>query len=136
MGKFKNPQPTTGVRIQPRTSYTKSDLDEHPVFSLRYLGGDYCLSKCQREEKAAFASTLHQLGQRTWGEINGLDRHKNGSEIIPRESIKGKIPNHITPDVRFIAFRFYKKAPMVGYREGNIFHIIWLDRQFILYDHG
>jgi len=25
---------------------------------------------------------------------------------------------------------------MVGYRQGHIFHVLWLDRDFTLYDHG
>jgi hypothetical protein len=28
------------------------------------------------------------------------------------------------------------RAPMVGYRVQAIFYILWLDRDFTLYDHG
>ena len=44
---------------------------------------------------------------------------------------------HLTEDVqRLIAFRFAGNAPMVGYRVQAIFYILWLDRDFTLYDHG
>jgi hypothetical protein len=59
-----------------------------------------------------------------------------GYERISRNAIRGAIPSHIAKEVAFIAFRFYRKAPMVGYRDGDIFHIIWIDREFKLYAHG
>jgi len=47
------------------------------------------------------------------------------------------IPAHVTEDVqRFIAFRFSGRAPMVGYRVQAIFYLLWLDRNFTLYDPG
>ena len=44
-----------------------------------------------------------------------------------------RIPSVITPDVKILAFRF---CAMVGFRDGVIFHVVWLDRGFTLYDHG
>ncbi|MEG4867017.1 MULTISPECIES: hypothetical protein [Microcoleaceae] len=43
------------------------------------------------------------------------------------------IPSHLQDDVNFIAFRFGGMAPMVGYRDGAVLYIIWLDRDFTLY---
>jgi len=68
--------------------------------------------------------------------ITNSPRHGLGYEKIARTSIRAPIPTDITDDVTFIAFRFYGKAPMVGYREGYIFHILWIDRDFTLYSHG
>ncbi len=137
MKKFKGVQPTLGKHIRPQPSESKSDNLEYPVFSLRFLDKDYCLSLCQQQEKAAFADTLHKLSQRTWGDIRQLNRHKVGYEKIARSLIKGKIPTHLTEDVEhFLAFRFYDMAPMVGYKEGTVFYVIWLDRTFTLYEHN
>jgi hypothetical protein len=55
-----------------------------------------------------------------------------GYEKISKNSIRATIPSHIKDDVIFIAFRFYGKAPMVGYRKDLIFHILWIDRTFTL----
>ena len=71
----------------------------------------------------------------TWAQIRASDRHASGYEQIARSSIRGAIPPDITEDVSFIAFRFCAKAPMVGYRDGAVFHVIWLDRDFSLYRH-
>ena len=107
-----------------------------PIFCLQYLQPEYCLSKCEKEEKSAFADRLYRLSQMTWTQIKCAHRHKLGFENIERTAIRAGIPKHITPDVTLIAFRFYDKAPMVGYRNKRIFHIVWLDRTYSLYDHG
>ena len=107
-----------------------------PVFSLRHIDrGKYCLSACNKNEKAAFADTLYKLSQLTWGQLKVAHRHGCGYETIVRTSIRDGIPAHITDDVNFIAFRFCALAPMVGYRDGVTFHILWLDPGFLLYPH-
>jgi hypothetical protein len=56
-------------------------------------------------------------------------------KLFLRETFRPTIPPDVTDDVNFIAFRFYAKAPMVGYRSMEVFHIGWLDRDYSLYDH-
>lgn len=107
-----------------------------PIFSLRYLEGEYCLTKCEKDDQAAFALKLHRLSKLTWSQIHSQGRHQLGYEKISRDAIKAPIPKFITEDVNFIAFRFSGMKAMVGYRDGAIFYVIWLDRNFTLYDHG
>lgn len=135
-GKLKKPNVDQGRRIGKPTEASEIPPEQqHPIFSLRYLSGDYCLTKCEKDDKAAFASKLHRLSQLPWSQIKMQGRHKLGFEKIERNSIKASIPTHITPDVKFLAFRFSGMKAMVGYREGYIFHVIWLDRNYTLYDH-
>jgi hypothetical protein len=116
---------------------TEIPAEQQPsTFSLRYLTGDYCLTNCEIEEKAAFASKLYRLSQLTWKEIQSQNRHKLGYEKIPQDEIKTSIPAHVTEEVNLIAFRFDGKKPMVGYRDGVTFYVLFLDRSFTLYDHG
>ncbi|MBA3922718.1 MAG: hypothetical protein H0X31_13895 [Nostocaceae cyanobacterium] len=107
-----------------------------PLFSLCYMNKDYSISKCTKDEKAALADTLYQLSQLTWSQIKASPRHGLGYEKIDRNVIKSSIPSQIKNDVNLIAFRFCALAPMVGYRDGAVFHIIWLDRDFTLYPHS
>jgi hypothetical protein len=115
-----------------------SPEQQPPVFSLCYLqAGRYCLSSCERYDKAAFADKLHRLSQLTWGQIKSQHHHKLGYERIPRKQIRAGIPRHITDDVdSFMVFRFSGMKAMAGYRDGDIFYVLWLDRDFSLYDHG
>jgi hypothetical protein len=107
-----------------------------PLFSFEYMDKDYCLTKCEKNEKSSFADTLRVIGQMTWGEINQAPHYGNGCEKIKVTQIKGRIPRIITEDVdSVLAFRFHNKKPMVGHRIDQTFYIIWLDRDFSLYNH-
>ena len=124
-----------GKNISPPITTEESPEQEPPIFSLPYMSKDFCISGCNKEEKAAFADTLYKLSQLTWSQINSSGRHGSGYERIAQTSIKASIPKHITQDVNLIAFRFCAKAPMVGYRDRATFYVIWLDRAFTLYNH-
>ena len=123
---------------EPSSRKNFSTQHEHPIFCLKYLDRKhYSLSVCTKEEKAAFADTLDRLSQLTWAEISKSSRHGLGYEKISQNSIRATIPKHIRlDDIILITFRFYGKAPMVGYRENIIFHILWIDRDFTLYQHS
>ncbi|NER35771.1 MAG: hypothetical protein F6J93_17575 [Oscillatoria sp. SIO1A7] len=107
-----------------------------PLFSLRYLEKEYSLSNCNKDEKAAFADTLHRLSQLSCREIKLSHRHGLGYEKIGKNVIRAPIPSHVDEGTNLIAFRFCGKAPMVCYRIGAVFYIIWLDRDFTLYPHS
>ena len=108
---------------------------ERPAFCLRHIVPAYCLTRCSQEQKAAFAQRLYELSRMTWLELRNAGK-KGGSEVLPQFRIKSKpLPPCITPDDALIAFRFWGKAPMVGFRDGRTFHIVWLDIDFTLYDH-
>jgi hypothetical protein len=136
VGRLSNPhEKNRGARIQARDSAAGSTDGLNPVFCLRYLASPFCVTDCERQEQAAFSVTLRRLSAMTWSQIRNSPRHGLGSEKIGRASIKAPIPRGITDDVDFIAIRFNGLAPMVGFRSNQIFHIVWLDRVFTLYDH-
>jgi hypothetical protein len=135
--RFKPPQKEQGNKLA--APFDKREIppeQQPPTFSLRYLEGEYCITICEKDDQAAFSLKLYRLSKLTWSQIQSQDRHKLGYEKISRDAIKAPIPNFITEDVNFIAFRFSGMKPMVGYRDGTIFYVIWLDRNFTLYDHN
>lgn len=131
-----NKRKEKGERFSAKETTDIPPEQEPPLFSLRYLQKDYSLSQCTKDEKAAFADTLYQLSQLTWSQIKASSRHGLGYEKIDRNSISSAIPTHIKEDVNIVAFRFFGMAPMVGYRDGAVFYVIWLDRDFTLYPHS
>lgn len=108
----------------------------HPVFSFEYMVSGFDVEGCKKTDRASLALTLLKLSKLTWAQIKQCPRHGLGFETIDRDCIKARIPSVITPDVRLLAFRFSGMKPMVGYRIGRTFFIIWLDRDYSLYDHG
>jgi hypothetical protein len=131
--KLKSKKPNQFVALPPHGGSTDR---EKPVFSLHLLQKGYCVADCKTNEKASLADCLRKLSNFCWLELKNDKRHGLGCEKIDKHCIKASIPEITPKNDTFLAFRFHGKAPMVGYREGRIFHILWLDRSFALYDHG
>lgn len=127
-------EPASG-RIKARESATGSTDGLTPVFCLRHLSPEWAVSKCERDDQGLFAVRLEVLSKLTWKEIRNAPRHGLGTEKINRSAIKAPIPEAITEDVEFLALRFSGKKAMVGFRNNDVFHVVWLDRDFSLYDH-
>jgi hypothetical protein len=109
----------------------------YPVFSLEHMARwvkDHCLLTCNKDERAAFAMALNKLSQLTWAQLKQAPREKLGYEKI--SSLKVVAPGGIPKGVSFVAFRFEGMKPMIGYREKNIFHVVWLDHKFKCYKHS
>lgn len=134
-------------KIQPPKTTTKNKIfasvqqinyeDKPPIFSLERLqNGEYCLQKLDTDGKANFAEAIFKRKELKWKDIKQCPKHGLGFEKIAKTSIKAPMPKFITPDVdHFLAFRFYGKRPMVGYRINDIFYVLWFDKNFTLYDH-
>ncbi len=114
-----------------------STNQEKILFSFQYLDSDYGISECEKEDQAAFSNQLQTIGSRTWQELQQAPKHGQGFEKIKRHAINYPIPKHLKDDesVNFLAFRFSSMKAMVGYREREIFHVIWIDRDFSVYKH-
>lgn len=134
--RLKKPNKSKGTRIKVKDEDSSLSSIDYPIFCLKYLSRNFGLDQCDNEEKAAFASQLHRLSQVTWNVLSVSSRHGLGWEKIPQSNIKDAIPNHVTEDVTFYAFRFHGLKPFLGYRNRFIFHILFIDRNFTLYNHG
>ena len=123
----------------PKDNKTKSqdtpDYNRHPpVFSLEKLQrGSYCFSSLDSENKASFADAIYKRKSMTWGEILRADRHGLGTEKISKSAIKAALPDFVGVD--YLAFRYSGLKSMVGYRQKNIFFVLWFDHNFTLYNH-
>ena len=136
MKRIQQPKPTGGGHLlAPQADGKSSSHHLPPKFSLANLSKSHCLSVCTTEQKAAFADRIHELSQLTWQAIMQAPRGGQGSETIARTSIKPSIPKCITDDVNILAFRCIGKAPMVGYKIHDTFYVVWIDRDFTVYDH-
>jgi len=133
---IKKPKPNSGRRFGLDTIEATTDFNrQKPIFSLQFVDPPYCISCCDKDEKASFAGMLLNMSKMTWNELRNAPRHGMGCEKISHDAIHRPIPAGITEDVTLLAFRFHAKKTMVGYRVKEIFHIIWFDRDFTLYDH-
>lgn len=110
---------------------------QHPVFCFKYLSPDYNIDSCEINDKKELIEKIVQLSQMTWNQIKTSPKNGLGSEKISVKSIKPGIPSFITEDVEFLlALRYYGKKAVIGHRNKFIFHVIFIDRDFTVYDHG
>jgi hypothetical protein len=136
MGRIQKQKPRQGrlVKSVEPVNYDQSP----PIFSLEKLQqGKYCLSALDQENKAMFADALYRRKSLTWNEIKQAPKHGLGTEKISKNAIKAPTPKFITEDLDdYLAFRYNGKQPMVGYRQRDVFYILWFDADYTLYDHG
>ena len=136
--KIRQPKQNKGKRIKIHEDAKRSSQQERPLFSFEFLNHDarYALSRCSSEEKSRFIEKIVNLSQLTWAEIQSSNRHKVGYEKIPAKKIRAKLHPEADSKRDYLAFRCIGKAPMVGYRVGRIFYVLWIDRDFTLYKHS
>jgi hypothetical protein len=135
MGRIKKQKPKQGNLVKSVEPINYDQLP--PIFSLEKIQqGKYCLSSLDQEHKAMFSEAIYRRKSTPWNEIKRLDRQGLGTEKIPKSSIKAAIPKFITEDVNdFLVFRYKGKNPMVGYRQRDVFFVLWFDHDFTLYNH-
>lgn len=140
MGRFQGAKPTKSAFSSKEKLLSKpvSDNDQKPIFSFEYMldRSGWSVNCCEAEDRAQLSARLFQLSQMTWMQINQAPRHGLGTEIIPKKKISASIPTAVTEDANIIAFRYNGKRPMVGFRDGRTFNVLWVDWNFTLYPHS
>ena len=109
----------------------------YPLFSFKYLT-NVSIKNCRDGSFfSEFLLRLKKLSELGWKGIATSDRHSFGMEKITQESIKHAIPSSITPEVPLFAFRATgNNLPFVGFLEGKVFHIVFIETEFgDIYDH-
>lgn len=130
-GRLKDRKLKSSTRIsEPRVAEI-SPKDLPPAFSLRYI--QHNLDDCEKEEKAAFADAMYKRREMTWQEIETKPRHGLGCEVI-KKGLKVRTPDCVG-DRKILSLRFCGMKPMIGFREKEIFYVLWFDREFKIYKH-
>jgi hypothetical protein len=109
-----------------------------PRFSFRFLvkHADFGFESLNDDGKVALANTLHKLSNLTWAQIRLAHKHGLGHEKIEIKDLNFTLPSGISPNRSILAFRFYGKAPMLGYRSDyGTFYIVAFDPKFKAYKH-
>jgi hypothetical protein len=123
----------------------KDRKDERPWFSFRFVcQKTYCPKKCSYEKLKSYTDKLRQLSELDWPTIESSPRETNGFELIPASSIKGSIPDRFSKVKSLWVFRFggagrvasKTSGRIAGVKENDRFHVLFIDGDFSLYDHG
>ena len=129
------PKSSVGARFKVNETASVSSQTMKPKFAFEYLQSSYCISKCEKDDRAALSDALRMLSSITWAQIASAPKHGLGTETLHQSAIHAAIPACVTDDTRLLAFRFSGTKAMVGYRTQEVFYVLWFDRDFTLYDH-
>lgn len=126
------PPPQASSRLQP-----PAGTDPLPIlFSFYHCQrGPHGFDTLSAADQRAVATMLYERRAVTWSEARAAPRHGLGFEKIPAHQLPA-LPAGLTADTTFLAMRFSGRKPLVGFRTGQVFHIVWFDGDFTLYDHG
>lgn len=145
--KNKNQAPSGGLSFIKALPITAPNLNrdlesylniDYPLFSFKHLQHTSFPNCKDLSFFPNFMQRLNKLSQLGWREINKSQRHGFGMEKIDQNNINPQLPAIITPEVQLCAFRAVgNNLPFVGFREGKIFHILYIETNFgDIYNHG
>lgn len=129
------PAPQSGKRIAPPETTAVNAFREPPMFSMRYLQKGFDVEDCEKDDQAAFARRLCKWSKMTWQEIQSHEKHGLGHETMPHKSMRVALPPQITPDVNILVFRLSFPKTIIGYKDGVVFYVLWIDPDLKCYDH-
>lgn len=121
----------TGLKSNPETNY--------PLFGFKYLD-DVTHKDCGKGAFfVKFLERLNKLSSLGWAEIAKSDRHSFGTEKIDIDVLRPAValPDEFKTIRRLTVFRATgDNHVFAGVREGNTFHILFIESEFgLLYDH-
>ena len=124
-----------GLTNERRTAGRSPSLG-YPVFCLRHLQAGYDIEDLQIQDQCQFIKRLRHLSKMEWASILEAHRHGAGKENIQRNAIRVAFPRAVHDDATLWALRYAQRKAMVGWRDGDVFHVVWIDHTFSVYNHG
>jgi hypothetical protein len=132
-GKPKKPAPkhVEGFRTPP-----PSTDGDGPAFCFTQTRPGYRIADLDQSMKALLLNRLEALSGFTWREIRNL-RHEAGCEPIPRTRMIVPIPSSLRPNDDILSIRVEKHGlfRLIGFRDGRIFRVLWIDPNGNCYPH-
>lgn len=95
------------------------------------------ISDLSSPQKVALADRVHILSDLSWAHLRRKGRH-HGSEPISPQQIRRQIPSCVEAQDAILSIRVQTNEVfrMIGYRRNRTLHVLLLDPEGVLYDHG
>lgn len=111
---------------------------EPPAFCFLYTQPGFRIGDLvDDKDKVAVLDIIETLSQKTWGWITRSGK-QHGSEKIPLHQLHENVPTCVGATDDVLSFRVKSRATyrLLGFRNGRILHVLWIDRDGRVYDHG
>lgn len=104
---------------------------DYPLFSFKYLQEVSFVENVKAKFFQDFLLRLKKYSELGWKKIATEPKHNYGWEFLSHEQMKHKLPSEVTPEVSLMILRSSNdKRALVGFREWNIFHVIFIEAVF------
>lgn len=141
MSWVKTPHYSQGEKFQYKLDETISDFDKNTVFCFKHTDNAYDVDKlCSSSNKKfakGFLKKIQGISKISIADVHSSDKYTWGFELLKKELLKKSLPGSITKDIQQVhVFRFADNGRIVGFYSSNIFHVIFIDVELCLWDHG
>ena len=120
--------PTSGPSPEPVDSLPDGSVS----FAFPYTVKGFSIEDCDPAEMLALMKNLAQRSQMTWQQMQDAPHTGAGTEKIAPGQISA-IPAGV-PEDNLLVLRTGKRGRVVGYRDGDVFVVVWVDPKHKLYD--
>lgn len=101
----------------------------YPLLCLRHLQSGWGFDDSSPDQCQQFLIKWAKRAVLTWTELVHHPKHGLGSEKLPKAKINPQIPQHLQLD-NYLVFRHQGNLPFVGFRSGDVFHVLWVEREY------
>ena len=117
-------------------SAIRAASNEYPLLSTRFLQSGWGFGQMTDRMRREFLDKWHKRSLISWTEFVNHHRHGLGSEFIPKKEIKAQIPRQFQELTKFRVSRHQENLPFVGWKDGGIFYVLWIETKYgDLYSH-
>lgn len=114
----------------PSTTSPKVAAEGIPIFCFAYLQKGYGIEDLEKSEKVYILDELDKMRQLSWIRWQSIDKTQ-GFEKVPLKQLTPKPPPDFADREQVYVKRFSDVGRIIGFREGDIFHIVWIARKKI-----
>lgn len=97
------------------------------------------MKHCDIQQFKGLSDRLRIISTLTWQQLKNEPHDKYGYEALSKEIFNASFPEFAANDDVIIVFRFgggRHGGRIAGVRRDNVFHVLFIDRDFTLYNHG
>ena len=107
----------------------------YPLLCLRHLQPGWGFEELNPDHCREFLVKWAKRATLTWKELIQHDRHGLGFEKLPSSAISASVPEYLEQE-KYLVFRHEGNRPFAGFRSGDTFHVLWVERNWNdLYQH-
>ena len=130
-------KPEVEKNINPTDIERMAQID-YPLFSFKHLQKVSFDGDVKAKFFQDFLLRLKKYSDLGWKQMATEKTHGYGGEYLPQAHMKSLLPAVVTPEVQLMVLRSANdKRAMVGFREWNIYHVIFIEAEFNdIYEHS